>query len=102
MICGLGRHHNMETHTWMLRRQSVDDSGYDPNDRGRTSTNTDLSYCRIGDGFYGVDALSELIEDDQASINERTAVGRRLNTLRRAIEQRYSKRCLHVGDGSRY
>src|SRR5438128_457277 len=92
---------DMKADVRILPRYPVDDGDNDPDLRDRRSrTNTHLSCGRVRDGLDLLDPLQELIKDSDASLDESAAGRRRLDALGAAIEERDTKRVLHVGDGS--
>jgi hypothetical protein len=92
----------MKIDAWIFLGHLADNGGNDPNFRnGRSRSDVYFSHCRVLDSLDFPDPLPQFIEDCDASLDECTAIRRRLDAFGATIEERHAKRVLHVGDGPR-
>src|SRR5215211_6517651 len=86
----------------MLPREPVNDGGDQPTGYGFVASNAQFPRCRIGKKFDVFHALPQLVEDDDAALQERAAIERRLHALWTTIKQRHAEGAFQVRDGLRY
>ncbi|HVV63618.1 MAG TPA: hypothetical protein VHD14_17855 [Pseudolabrys sp.] len=65
------------------------------------SADPDFARRRVGEEIDFLYALAKIVEYSDAAVEQRTAVFRRLDPLRTAVEQAHAQGVLEVRDGSR-
>jgi hypothetical protein len=82
-----------------LPRQLSNYGSYEPGRHHLRAPDSQLAAVWIGKKLDLFDALSQLIEDSQAALQESATIDCRLHALRRAIEEPHAQRVLEIGDG---
>src|SRR5215510_14779549 len=91
----------MKNDAWIATRQSVDNGCYEGSGQSRNRSNSDLACRGIVKEFDVLYAATQLIEYGYATIEQCTAVFRRLNPSPRAIEQSNTESRLQLCNRSR-
>ena len=90
----------MKHQAGIAQRQTIDDTGDKSGSDCNRGSDPQFSGGWIGEEANVFDALRKLVENRDATLQERAAVGRRLDPLGAAIKEANAKRALKVGDRS--
>src|SRR3954470_17814793 len=86
----------------MFASQPVNDSHDKTGSHRLGTSDADFPHRRISEKLDVLDALPQLVEDRQSSLDERAAVLRRLDAMGASVQERHSERMLQVSDRPRY
>src|SRR5262245_16670633 len=86
----------MKNNAWISARKTINDGQNDPFSLGRAAADPQFSRFRIGEEVDILDALLELVEDGDATLEQCTAILSWLDALRTAVQKRDAERVFQV------
>ena len=90
--------HDMKHDAWKAAGKPVDNRRHEGRGQNVVASDPHVASLGVGEEFNVLHALPQLVEDGDASLEQRSAIGRRLGAMAVAFKQAHAEHMFKVGD----